>query len=154
MYFDITHWSVCSAASSWIHVLRLKYSSFFYTYVSLCAQSYVHSCKVYFIWLVRVHRRSTHVFCAKLQYLSWPSRARGEQLWGLQCDEGYGRNTQRSPLSTAERLAVTKYCCKLPFRKRTVSKLIPEVCETTCLCSFSSATLWIDTPTPAFPPCG
>ncbi len=32
--------------------------------------------------------------------------------------------------------AVTKYCCKLPFGKPTVSKLIPEVCEAICLCSF------------------
>ncbi len=61
--------------------------------------------------------RSTHALCAKLQYLSWPIRGRREQLWRLQCDEGHGRKTHRSPVSTAERLAVTKYCCKLLFGK-------------------------------------
>ncbi len=88
-------------------------SVFFYAYVT----SFAQPCKEYFIWLVHVHRRLTHVLCAKLQYLSWPSGARREQLWRLQCDKGHGRKTHRSPVSTAERLAVTKYCCKLPFGK-------------------------------------
>ncbi len=39
------------------------------------------------------------------------------QLWRVQCDEGHGRKTHWSPVSTAERLAMTKYCCKLPFGK-------------------------------------
>ncbi len=53
--------------------LRPKYTSFFYTYVRVCAQSYMQPCKVYFIWLIGVHKRLTHVLCAKLQYLSWPN---------------------------------------------------------------------------------
>ncbi len=40
--------------------LRPKYTSFFYAYVSVCAQSYAQPCNVYLIWLVRIHRRSTH----------------------------------------------------------------------------------------------
>ncbi len=86
-------------------------------YVSVCAQSYTQPCKVYLIWLVRIHRLSPHALCAKLQYLSWLSGARREHLWRLKCDEGHGRKTHRSPVRTAERLAVTKYCCKLPFGK-------------------------------------
>ncbi len=61
-----------------VRLSRPKYTSLFYTYVSVCAQSYAQPCKVYFIWL------------------SWPSGARKEQLWILQCDEGHGRKTQNS----------------------------------------------------------
>ncbi len=85
----------------------------FFMRMLACAQP----CKVYLIWLVHVHICSTHALCTKLQYLSWPSGARREQLWKLQCDEGHGRKTHRSLVSTAERLAVTKYSCKLPFGK-------------------------------------
>ncbi len=84
----------------------------FYAYVSLCAtlQS-----------ILNLIRTRTHTFnaCALYQ-IAIPllaQRARREQLWKLQCDEGHGRKTHRSPVSTAERLAVTKYSCKLPFGK-------------------------------------
>ncbi len=90
-------------------------------------------------------RTLTHAHCAKTAIPSWPSGGRREQLWRLQCDEGHGRETHRRPVSTAESLAVTKYCVRR-LGSRRVSKLIPEVCEDICLCSFSSATLWIDTP--------
>ncbi len=45
----------------------------------------------------------------------------------------------RSLVSTAERLAVS-ITASYRLGIRTVSKLIPEVCEAICLCSFSSAT--------------
>ncbi len=77
------------------YALRPKYT-YFYAYVSICAQSYAQPCKVYFIWLVRVHRRLTHALCAKFQYLSWPSGAHREQLWRLQCEGAFTPDTNKS----------------------------------------------------------
>ncbi len=85
--------------------------------------------QIYFIWLACAHRRTTLALCAKLQYLSWPSGGYREHLWRSQYDKGQGRTTHRSPVSTVERLAVTKYCVSYRLGSRTVSKLIPEVWE-------------------------